>query len=549
MSSIRTYANQFEIGVINHGSRVAKVVSIFFNNLPTRIYDAMNVEGEQRIFWDDEGKPYVVVNPGEMVWIRGFSPRKLIVRTVYTVKIVTSLGNWFQYPVIAREAPLNATILAINTGIKDPRDPSKRIVLFAPILYNNRGVEMRVVKIEVYDEDFRNIIFSLNFTPPIVLEPGESWRPSSWREMMKAGLSPGEYYVRIDFVAGNVSDYMLGMMSVGRGVVKVYILKIEEHGGLDEDYPSWTVDLDYMVNRVEQLADTEFIKSMRRYMWIIEGVEDLEEPYILINLHSEPIPLPWPEIPELINETERRVYWHLWFRKIGDRIEEDRMIWVNPSGYPFWGVANKPAAHAYELDWTTRWGCAINCRSLCGYSYSYCWSGWNCLNCNEEGGGRCGGATNLGETGANKFRGAYPGGAWCYYYHYWDVTYNGFPVVTGGLGDRCTRTWWYAIEALDPVEEFNEFFSDFGLSLPETTTGWDVPDVTEASELLSYYRTIGSNPDGKRVPTVYAIKQGEGYLLVVGIPPDETQLAVDMSIFLSIHIYLFKMLLPSYGLA
>jgi len=558
MSSIKTYANQFEIGVRNHGADVSKIIMIFFNQVPTKIYDAVNDAGEQRIYWEN-GKPYVIVNPGETVWIRGFSPKKLIERTIYAVKIVTIKGNWFQYPLQARLAPLNATILAINTGLKVPGDPSKRIILFAPILQNNRGAEMKVYKITVYDSNFEHVVFTMNFTPPKILSPGEVWRPKTWRDLMKAGLKPGDYYVRVDFEVMNQSDYMLGMMTVSNDVIKAYVLKIEKHGGINEKYPSWTVDLDYMINQVKKLMDVEFIDSMKRYMWIIEGTEKLPEPFILINLHSEPVPLPWPEIPELINETERKVYWHLWFEKIGKFIESNKMIWVNPSGYPFWGVANKPIAQKYGLDWTTLWGCAINCRSLCGYSYGYCWSGWgNCLSCNQDGGGKYGGATNLWKSyssSPNPFTGAYFGGAYCGSnpsnpeIHYYDVTYNGFPVVTGGLGQHCTWTWWYGIDALNPVKEFNEFFADFGLSLPDHTTGWDVPDVSDFSNVIKYYETSWANPQGKKVPTVYAIEQGEGYLLVVGLPPDATALSVDMSIYLSVHVYLFKILLPSHGLA
>lgn len=561
LSSAKTYANQFELGVINHGAMVSKVIMIFFNNIPTKIYDAYTSTRESRIAWDEEGNPYVIVNPGELVWIRGFSPKKLVERTIYTVRIITMKGNWFQYPVKAAISPLNTTILAINTGIKDPRNPERRIVLFAPILTNNRGVPMTVYSIKVYDETLSNLIFEMNYDPPLLLQPGESWRPSSWREMMKAGLEPGDYYVRVDFRVGNYSDYLLSMMTVSRKAITVYVLKIEEHGTINEPYPSWTVDLDYMVSRISSLADIEFIDEMQRYIWIIEGNEELPEPFILINLHSEPIPLPWPEKPELVDVDERKVYWHYWFRSLGDFIEAHRAVWVNPSGYPFWGVANKPLARQFNQQqgsWTCRWGGTFLFKPT---PWTTCWGemiNYRSLDYPDPPSRLTleGGATNLyPEPGvSNQFRGAYEGGAYCGHpnnpeIHYYDVTYNGFPVVTGGLGDHCTWTWRYDIRALEPVEEFNEFFEEFGLSLPEETKGWDVPDVAGVPNVIEYYETIDTNPHGKRVPTVYAVEQGDGYLLVVGIPPESTELSVDMSLFLSIHIYLFKILLPQYGLA
>ena len=49
MSSIKTYANQFEIGVKNHGADISKITMIFFNQIPTKIYDAVNDAGEQRL--------------------------------------------------------------------------------------------------------------------------------------------------------------------------------------------------------------------------------------------------------------------------------------------------------------------------------------------------------------------------------------------------------------------------------------------------------------------------------------------------------------------
>ncbi len=523
VSALKVYANQFEIKVRNEGSVEERIDAVFVSGHRAYVYYARRLNGSSALIRGDEGR-LVVIRPGETVIIRGFVPKVLVPDVVYEVKFHTITGYEFYYPVKAVKAPFETGIVGFNTGIKDPRDPSRRIVLFAPVIENIERTTIEVTRIEIYNStSFESPVFT--YVPPtlITVQPGEVYKPSSWREMIKVGLRPGTYYVRVDYRVGGSEDYLLSTAVVENRTLKAYVLYItvDDEGDpvIREPYPGWSVDIQRMIERVRRLADVRVIGSMSEYKSLILEGRGIEEPCIIINIHSEPVPLPL----SYIDEGSKRVRWHEWFRKISSFISGHRVVWVNPSGYPFWGIANKRMARKYGYPtWTSNWGRMINERSL-GSAYR-----------------DTGGATNLdGTSFQSAYNGEYGWGC-CSSCPARGVTYNGFPVVTGGKGLYCARTWNYPITCTSLVEEFNEFFGDFGISLPEHTTGWDVPKVSSASKV--YYETSSD------VPIVYALKLGDGYLLVVGLPPGYTDLSVDMSIYLAVHIVLFEYELPSYQL-
>ena len=523
ISLLKVYANQFEITVANEGTVKEKIDFIFLNRKQAYVYSARQRDGSSALEITEDGK-FVIIEPGETVTIRGFFLERLIPENVYEVRLHSTSGAEFYFPVKAVLAPFETGMVGFNTGIKDPRDPSKRIVLFAPVIENQENTMMYITNFTFYDSPtFENVVYFYAPDPPIEVPANGIYKPSSWREMLKVGLQPGTYYIRVDFKRGSYEDFLLSTAIVDNRTLKLYVIYLtvddEANPVIEEPYPGWSVDIRRMIERMERLADVEVIDSMSKYKQLILSGAGIEEPCIVVNIHSEPIPLPL----DYIDEDDKSVRWHEWFHAIGSFIGSHKVIWVNPSGYPFWGIANKRMARTYGYpDWTSSWGRTINSRSL-GSAYS-----------------DTGGATNLVGT---SFASAYDGDdGWgcCSSCPARGVTYNGFPVVTGGRGLRCARTWNYKIDGTDLISEFNEFFSDFGISLPMQTRGWDVPKVSSAEKI--YYRTSSG------IPIVYALDMGEGYLLVVGLPPGSNDLSVDMSLYLAVHIILFEYEIPSYEL-
>ena len=540
---INVRGDEFWVIVKNHGGERVIIDDVVVDGKHhayiLRAYSLSTGESRLDIY---EGNRYTVyIEPGESVEIWCVSDVDMKPGTEHEVRIHTTMGLEYARPLKAFLAPIDVEISSINTGLKSPSNPEQRIILVR-LNVDNRWTKPIIIRsIAIYSED--NLVSPvkvvdswLNGTSlndkPITIKPGGSWAPSSLLEYFRADLTPGEYIIIADFeIQGEKNETSASIIRVSSNVIKAYVIYITEDdevgsgdpvNGEDpilERYPAWYRDPSTLVDTLKQYYDVIEVSKMSELKDLIENPP--EGPLIVINVHSEPLPIPKSYLDNYINYPFENVTKEAvesavkdWHQAINNAVSH-KWIWVHPAGYPFWGTANKRYARAYGYpNWTDDWG----------YNYINPWS-----NLDPEYGGARG--ESVHREGAKWATG-------------WSLDGN------GAHNDLIGKT-----PLVDEIETV------FGVTLYDTTYGWATMDVSSLAgssnvtdDVVVYYRDVDSEASASDYfdPIIYGLRVngGDGWFLMVslarpqwwpgGTPPDYDEILTKLVVYPVTHLYLIK---------
>ncbi|MCS7366188.1 MAG: hypothetical protein NDF54_12185 [archaeon GB-1867-035] len=522
--------NEFKIEIKNMGGEIIYIDEIRVDNkYIAQIIEARSKDsGEDKLIVYSDGSTAIMIEPGEIIEIWAVVDTDLKAGMDHEIRIHTSQGLEFPKMVRATFNPLLTNLYAIDTGLKDPSDPGKKIVLFKISLKNTYTRPLIVDQVDIYSiTNPKDPILTVNewingTSLSIIVPPGDSWSPDEFKELIRADLSPGKYIVKAHFTVQGTGeeDYVAGYANVGSTAVRAYVIYINYTGpsegfpdGLEEHYPAWQKDPRPLISKLQQFFEVEIISSLSELKSFIENPPS--GPLAVINVHSESLPIPlsylFPYLddnPSQITSTNIGNGVRDWYYAIKSAVA-NRWIWVQPTGYPFWGTSNKYYAYNYSSQWTDSWG----------RNYINPWSNLNPYT---------GGATSKG------------------------VTYSGVNWATGySLGQ--TRTWRHDMTKTALVDEILAMFPES--NLPTTTKGWDTADISSmvGNQIITasasvYYKDAAS----PYKPIAYALKVngGDGWFLFIslarpqgwsGITSEEyDELCARLTVYLTVHLYLTR---------
>ncbi|HDJ89629.1 MAG TPA: hypothetical protein ENG40_02930 [Thermoprotei archaeon] len=537
-SDLDLYGEYFVILVKNLGGEEVFIDKMFIDGKPVGyIFDAQTYPppGEPRWLYQEDEGVIVYIKPGETVQIKGvIKDMELKPGVTHEVSLHTSQGFEFHRPLHGKIiSPANfprGGIVAHNTGLKNPSNPNERIILIFFRLKNQWNDKLEIYKVEFYNPNTRELVGSKTLSPPIVIAPNEEWEPNRLNDLVKVGFGPGEYIVNLTWRCGNRGGGLASFVHIGEEVIHAYVIYITEddvvpegNDPIKEHYPAWYRDPRPVMEELDKYFDVIVISKMSDLKEFIENPP--EGPMIVINIHSEALPIPKTYIDkadgtylgEKVSNAVRE-----WHTLIGKDISNMKWIWVHPCGYPFWGCANKWYARTIPCDpgntdksWTDGWG----------YNYINPWS-----KLDECTGGARG--ANVGRSGAS---------------------WVGLSEFSGNNAHN---------DLIGFTEYIDEIIKFFEIDLPKETYGWATVDVSPAcgnnnytDRVIVYYRDIdrGASSDDYFDPIIYSIKLGDGYIVVVslarpqwwpgGAPSDYDNLAAKLTVYTAIHTYLYRYIL------
>jgi len=507
-SDLELYGGYFVILVKNLGSDIVFIDKIFIDGKPVSyIFDAQTYPppGDVRWMYEAGSGIIVYINPGETVQIKGVIKNITLAPGVtHEVTLHTTLGFEFHRALHARVvSPMafpSGGIVAYNTGLKDPNDPSKRLIFVYLKVRNQWQDDLEIYKVEFYNPDTREKVGEEELANPLVIAPGEEWEPKNLSDLIRVSINPGEYIVNVTWRCGKRGGGLASFVNVGSEVIKAYVIYItiddeDLSNVINEKYPAWHRDPQPFVDILQQYFDVIIISNMSQLKDFIENPPDGH--YIVINAHSEPLPIPKAYLDANGGLSGFRDSVKEWHEKIKDLVSGGR-VWTQPTGYPFWGTANKRYARIYGCSgWTSGWGQTINS-----------WSGLDSCT---------GGATEKTSGGS--------------------VTYDGVRWATG-LPYGNTGTWNCKPTSTNLVDDLNNVFT--GANLPTgTATDWDGWDTFDVSSVPDDQKMVFYEYGGK--PIIYALKVGGGWYVFISVdrPPDtSSDLSAKMASYISVYVYL-----------
>ncbi|RLE58377.1 MAG: hypothetical protein DRJ32_06560, partial [Thermoprotei archaeon] len=531
-SDLELYGEYFVVLIKNLGSDTVYIDKLFIDGKPVSyIFDAQTypTPGEARWFYESGGGIVIYINPGETVQVKGVIKNiSLEPGVTHQLSIHTTLGLEFHRElnakVVSPVAFPSGGVVAYDTGLKDPNDPDKRIILIFLKMENQWQDNLEIYKVEFYNPETREKLGEQEIDPPITIAPGSCWEPTRLTDLIKVSFNPGEYIVNVTWRCGERGGGLASFIAVSSEVVKAYVIYITEDDEdpsdvINERYPAWYRDPQPVFNELSKFFEVIHISKMSQLKDFIE--DPLDGPFIVINIHSESFPIPKEYIDnapggDLNSKVAAAV--QEWYGKVKDAVSGHMWVWVHPCGYPFWGTANKRYARSTPcnpsdtaVSWTDSWG----------YDYINWWSNLN----------RCTGGARGASVGRN-------GAVW--------AGLEGFS-GNGAHNDLIGGTEY--------IDEINKFF---GVNLPKETYGWATVDVSSecgsqnyTSRIIVYYRDIDSGAISSDYfdPIIYSIGIGNGYYVIVslarpqwwpgGAPANYDELAAQLTVYTAIHTYIY----------
>jgi len=337
-SDLDLYGEYFVILVKNLGSDEVFIDKMFIDGKPVSyIFDAQTypVPGEARWFYQPGEGIIVYIRPGETVQIKGvIKDISLDPGVTHEVSLHTSQGFEFrralQANVVSPVKFSSGDTVAYDTGLKDPSDPNKKIILIKIKMRNEWTEDLEIYKVEFYDPDTRGKLGEKVFSTPIVIHPNETWEPTRLSEYIKVSLNPGQYIINVTWRCGTRGGGLASFLEVSGKNIPIVIIAITGTEG-------WWVNPDPIINLAKQFTTNVIeIRDMDALYNFIENPSI--EKAIVINTHGEAVPIPRQYVDgDPPNGTPR---WRDWFNKIKDDISSYQWIWVSVDGYPFYRVSN-----------------------------------------------------------------------------------------------------------------------------------------------------------------------------------------------------------------
>ena len=290
-SDLEIYGEYFVILVKNLGSDTVFIDRLYVDEKPvTYIFDAQTYPppGEPRWIHEEGERVIVYINPGETVQIKGVTGNiSLDPGVTHEVTIHTAQGFEFHRVLHSRIiSPISfptGGIKAYDTGLKDPNNPSKKIILIYLKIKNNWDEDLYINRVELYDPDTRQLLGNVDVSPPITIAPGESWTPQRLRDLIKVGMNPGKYIINVTWKCGNRGGGLAAYLEVSSKPLKIYVIDIEGDRSKFIDKV-----LAYQITR--QYADVEVISTREQLYEFFNNPP--EKNVIVINFHGIVFPIP-----------------------------------------------------------------------------------------------------------------------------------------------------------------------------------------------------------------------------------------------------------------
>ena len=337
-SDLELYGEYFVVLVKNLGSDTVYIDKLFIDGKPVSyIFDAQTypTPGEARWFYESGSGIIVYINPGETVQIKGVIKNiSLEPGVTHQLSIHTTLGLEFHRElnakVVSPVAFPSGGVVAYDTGLKDPSDPSKKIILIYLKIENQWEENLEISKVEFYDPDTRAKLGEKVFQTPIVVHPNEVWEPKRLSEYIKVSLNPGQYIINVTWQCGTRGGGLASFLEVSGENIPIVIIAITGTEG-------WWVNPDPIINLAKQFTTNVIeIRDMNALYNFIENPSI--EKAIVINTHGEAVPIPRQYVEG--DPPNGNPKWRDWFTKIRDDISTYQWIWVSVDGYPFYRVSN-----------------------------------------------------------------------------------------------------------------------------------------------------------------------------------------------------------------